>query len=58
MGHSFMIDIGELFVQFLSQLLGRFPVEDLRAGSDGSRDSGFPMDSVRFHANSVDDTIG
>jgi len=44
-----MIDIGELLVQFLSQVLGLFPLEELRAGSDRSSDSGFPMDSVRFH---------
>ena len=54
-----MIDIGELLVQFCSQVLGLFLLEELRACSGGSGGSGLPMDSVRFHETPVrDDTTG
>ena len=54
-----MIDIGEILVQFHGQVLGLFLLEELRACSDGSRDFGLPMDSVRFHATPAgDETIG
>ena len=54
-----MIDIGKFLVQFCSQMLGLFPLEELRACSDGSGGSGLPMDRVRFHATPVgNDTIG
>jgi hypothetical protein len=54
-----MIDIREPIVQFCSQVLGLFLVEELRACSDGSGGSGLPMDNVRFHTTpTADDTIG
>lgn len=54
-----MIDVGELLVQFFSQLLGLFLLEELRACSGGSGGSGLPMDSVRFHETPVRaDAIG
>ena len=53
-----MIDIGELLVQFCSQVLGLFLLEELRTCSDGPDGSGLPMDSVRFHTTPVGgDTI-
>lgn len=53
-----MIDVWELLVQFRSQILGLFSLEELRTGPDRSSDPGFPMNNVRFHEASIGDTIG
>ena len=59
MEHGFMIDVGELLVQFFSKQLGLFLLEELRTCSDDSSGSGLPMDSVRFHETPVRaDAIG
>ena len=48
-----MIDLGEFLVQFCSQVLGLFLLEEFRTFPDGSGGSGLPMDSVGFHTTPV-----